>query len=88
MATYLVIYDLLSPGQDYSAIHAKIKTYKTWARPTESTWIIVTTKSAEEIRDDIENCIDENYRLLIVKSGTESAWTNLRCSNEWLQKNL
>jgi hypothetical protein len=88
VAAYLVIYDLISPGQNYNAIHDQIKTYKTWARPTESTWIVVTEKSASEIYDHIVNYIDKNDRLLIVKSGVESSWYNVRCKDSWLVKHL
>lgn len=88
MATYLVIYDLISPGQDYKTVHEQIKTYKKWARPTESTWVVVTEKSAKEIRDHIKSHIDKNDRLLVVKSAGEGAWSNTRCSNEWLRDNL
>jgi len=88
VAAYLVIYDLITPGQNYGKVHDQIKTYKTWARPTESTWIVVTDKTALQIRDHLQEHIDANDRLLVVKSGVESAWYNPRCSNEWLMNHL
>lgn len=88
MAAYLVIYDLIAPGRDYKVIHEKIKEYKIWARPTESTWIIVTEKSASEIYDHLIRYIDVNDRLFIVRSGVEAAWYNVRCKDTWLQNHL
>jgi hypothetical protein len=88
MATYLVIYDLISPGQNYTKIHEQIKTYKKWARPTESTWIVVTEKTSVQIRDHIKQYIDSNDRLIVVKSAGVGAWFNPRCSNSWLKENL
>ena len=88
MAAYLIIYDLIAPGKEYRTIHEQIKSYKIWARPTESTWIVVTEKSAAEIYDHIVEYIDANDRLFIVKSGVESAWYNVRCKDSWLQRHL
>ena len=88
MATYIVTYDLISPGQNYSAIHEQVKTYAKWARPTESTWVLVTDRSAKQIRDHLKSVIDEDDRLFVVKSSGEGAWHNTRCSNKWLRDNL
>ena len=88
MNSYLILYDLISPGQDYTAIHEKAKSYNIWARPTESTWVVVTNKDAGELYDDFIKVVDDNDRLFIVRSGGEGAWYNVRCSDSWLQKNL
>ena len=88
MPSYIITYDLLSPGQKYDELHEQIKSYGTWARVTESNWIVVTDKSAVQIRDHLLSCIDSGDRLFVVKSGTEAAWHNTRCKNEWLRKHL
>lgn len=88
MAAYIVCYDLPEPGRNYTTLHEKIKSYGTWARVTESNWVIVTTKTAVQLRDDLLSVLDVNDRLFVVKSGREAAWHNSRCKNEWLKARL
>jgi hypothetical protein len=87
MRCYLITYDL-SGKRDYSSLIEAVKEYKTWAHVTESTWAVVTDKSAQAIRDHLLSLMHEDDRLLVVKSGTEAAWNNVLCRNEWLKKNL
>ena len=87
MNCFIITYDLIRGG-DYTALHNAIKSYGTWAKITESTWGIVTRKSAEEIRDSLLIHMDNNDRLFVIKSGGEAAWMNAICKNEWLQKHI
>ena len=87
MTCYIISYDLRK-NRDYESLYAAIKSYSTWARITESTWAVVTSKSAVEIRDHIAGVIDSDDRLFVVKSGVEAAWLNTRCNNKWLRDNL
>src|SRR3546814_5002418 len=75
-------------SSDVCSSDLKIKSYGTWARVTESNWVIVTTKTAVQIRDDLLTVLDSNDRLFVVKSGREAAWHNSRCKNEWLKAKL
>jgi hypothetical protein len=88
MPAYLITYDLQKPGKNYDALYDKIKSYGTWARVTESNWVVVSDKSAIAIRDDLLTVMDVNDRLLVVRSGVESGWNNPRCDSEWLLKHL
>ena len=87
MACYIISYDLRR-NRDYESLYEAIKTYSKWARVTESTWAVVTTKSAVEIRDHLSSVMDGDDRLFVIKSGTEAAWRNSICRNEWLKENL
>ena len=84
---YLVSYDMAEDG-DYEALYEAIKAYGTWARITESTWAVVTSNNAADIRDDLWGYLPEGSRIIVVRSGTESAWENPNCRNAWLQKYL
>ena len=87
MTCYIVSYDLRKQ-RDYESLYKKIKSYKTWARITESTWAIVTEQKAADIRDQLSSVMDSDDRLFVIKSGVEAAWRNSRCKNEWLKENL
>lgn len=86
---YIISYDLLKVGtQNYEPLYEAIKSYGTWAKITESTWAVVTSKSTTQIRDHLMNVIDAGDRLIIIKSGSTAAWANVICSNVWLKENL
>lgn len=87
MACYIISYDLRN-NRDYRSLSEAIKTYSKWARITESTWAVVTVKSAVEIRNHLSSVMDNDDRLFVIKSGVEAAWLNSLCGNEWLKENL
>lgn len=87
MNSYLITYDLRN-NKDYTSLHEAIKTHHKWGKVTESTWIVVSAKSAMQIRDDLFKVMDSDDRLFVLKSGVEAAWMNSICDNDWLQENL
>lgn len=88
MPAYVISYDLVQPNRNYEPLYTRIKLFGTWARVTESTWIIVSDRTAIDIRDELIRVIDANDRIFVLKSGLEAAWQNVRCKNEWLRKHL
>ncbi|MBF0325305.1 MAG: hypothetical protein HQL42_09545 [Alphaproteobacteria bacterium] len=88
MSVYSISYDLCKPGQNYSSLHEAIKSYGTWARPLESYWLVVSSKSAVEIRDHLTKHMDSNDKLLVAKLSGEAAWINLaKDVSDWILKN-
>lgn len=89
MATYVITYDLRAPGRNYDDLIGHLKSYGTWARPTESTWVIVTDDSAVQVRDAAKQYIDSNDKLFVVESGGVGAWKSLpQSTTDWLRKYL
>ena len=87
MAAYLVTYDLNSPGQDYDALYARIKSYK-WAKITESSWAVSTSQTAVQVRDHLWAVMDANDKLLVSRMGA-SAWYGLPDDvTQWLKDNI
>ena len=87
MTCYIISYDLVR-NRNYGQLHNAIKTYSKWAKITESTWAVVTTKSAVQIREHLLKFMDNDDRLFVIKSGVEAAWQNSICKNAWLKENL
>ena len=87
MKCYIISYDLRKK-RDYESLYRAIRSYSKWAQIAESTWAVVTTNSAVEIRDNLLRVMDNDDRLFVVKSGVEAAWRNSICKNEWLKENL
>ena len=75
-------------GGDYEPLLKAIKSYGTWAHINESTWAVVSEKTAPDIRDHLGKFFPSGSRLFVIKSGVAAAWKNTICSNEWLKKNL
>lgn len=89
MATYIVTYDLMSPGQDYSELHEHLKSYGTYSHRLESTWLLVTTKTATQVRDGVLEHIDSNDKVLVVESGGNGAWSGIpEAGSKWLKEHL
>lgn len=63
---YCISYDLRNPGRDYSSLIEGIKAYGTWWHQTQSVWIIVSPRSAAEIRDELMRFMDQNDKLFVV----------------------
>jgi len=89
MATYIVAYDLHKHGQDYAGIINKLKSYGTYWHCQGSVWLIVSSKSAEQVRDDLLTALDGNDKLVVIKLDREAAWKGYNKEiSDWLQKNL
>lgn len=55
----------------------------------KSAWLIVSDKSAKEIRDAAGAFLDENDKLLVVKLTGAAAWRGLReTTSDWIHENL
>jgi hypothetical protein len=87
MSNYLVAYDLIN-GKNYSTLIEKIKSYGTWAKVLESTWIISSNKSMVAVRDDLLSAMDDDDRIFVMKTTNYAAWKNVHCSNNWLIEHL
>jgi hypothetical protein len=64
---YAINYDLKAPGRDYSGLYEEIKKSLGWWHYLESTWIIVTSETPDQIWNRLEPHIDKNDYLLIIE---------------------
>lgn len=88
MASYLVTYDLVKK-RNYEGLHERIKNYPNWACITESSWIVVTTNTAVQVRDHLGQALDSDDKLFVGAIGPEGAWRNLgKTLNDWLMEYL
>jgi hypothetical protein len=61
----LVTYDLDKPGQNYEAIHAKIKSLGRWYHPQQSVFYLHTGLSAVDAHAAIGSVMDTNDKLIV-----------------------
>jgi hypothetical protein len=90
MKKFLITYDLIRPGQDYTNLIEVIKRLGiTWAHPQLSVWIVRTNFTAVNIRDTLLPFLDSNDKLLVCELGAEAAWSNQgQDISKWLSTNL
>lgn len=90
MTTLLVGYDLNAPGKDYKPIYEKLKSYGTWWHHLDSTWIVVASMTAAELRDVLKPLLDANDEVLVVDiTGDSAAWKGFsEKASKWLKDTL
>ncbi len=85
---YIICLELNNPLGTYSPLIDAIKSFRTWAKITKSTWAIVTESDVKSIRDYLGQHLYDGDRLFVIKSGRSSAWKNAIVTSDWLKKNL
>ena len=90
MKVYQINYDLRKQ-RNYDELYKKIKAYGTWRRPLKSCWLIVSEKTAAQIRDDLSQVMDHDDGLLVTRLNSEAAWRKLdddkdKATTDWLKK--
>lgn len=83
--SYIVIFESQAKA---TAIRNHLRTFNGWGKITENAFVVLSAKSASEIRDELQGIKGISDRVMVVKSGVVAAWSNVAASNEWLKKNL
>jgi hypothetical protein len=76
--------------EDYKRLIDHIKSYGTWAKPLYSVWLVKSSKTASQIRDDLTRYVDSNDKLLVMNV-TGTSWASLRLPDAvatWMKANL
>ena len=88
MKVYSITYDLKKPGQDYSGLYNAIKSYAGWWHYLESTWMVATDDTPNQIWERIRSHVDKNDSVLIIEvKDNMSGWLP-RKAWDWLHKNI
>ncbi|WP_234942248.1 hypothetical protein [Enterobacter hormaechei] len=87
MPRYIVTYDLVN-RRDYSPLIDKIKSYRGWAHPLESVWIIITNETPSQVRDSLSEFLSGDDKLLVMKTAQGASWVGLGGAvSEWIKNN-
>ena len=74
MNVHVVSYDLNQPGQVYPRIVGRLKALGA-QRVQHSQWMLRTSQTASQLRDDLLSYIDNNDRLLVADvTNAPMAW--------------
>lgn len=92
MRSYMIGYDLNRPrkADDYPELIQAIKSIGTkWWHYLDSTWIVITEKTAVEVRNTLSPLIDSGDELLVAHLSGEAAWKGFsKQGSDWLIENL
>lgn len=87
MSSFIVSYDLIS-DKDFSKLYEAIRNYGSYAHVLESVWIIKSSSSSSNIRDNLMSYMDSDDKLFVAKLTGESAWKNLSKEvSDWIKNN-
>ncbi len=87
MSSFVISYDLVA-DKDYSKLYEAIRNYGTFAHILESVWIVKSSSSSSEIRDNLKSYVDADDKLFVARLTGEAAWRNVLCTDKWLKDNL
>ncbi len=64
---YCVSYDLKAPNRDYTGLYESLKATQRWWHYLESTWILLTDETPDQIWARLQSHVDANDRLVIIE---------------------
>jgi hypothetical protein len=91
MAIYMIGYDLhRSNGDTQDKLFSALEVIGTgYWDCLDSTWLIITERTAAEIRDQLKQHLSDDDRLLVMRYGEGAAWLGFKDRCEaWLKDNL
>ncbi len=84
--SYLVTFEV--EGETPGAFVVAIKEYGRWARLTKHSYVIVTEETENEIAAHLAGFLGKDDYLIVSKITGSTAWTRVRCRDQWLVRNL
>jgi hypothetical protein len=84
----LVTYDLKTPGKNYTPFYEALKLQGPWWHYLTSTWLIVTTKSSQDVYLSIASNLTVQDFVLVIPV-TRPYWGYLpKEAWDWIDKNI
>jgi hypothetical protein len=62
----LIGYDLDRPGQNYDGIQKEIKGLGAWWHYLDSTWLVDTSLTVQQVSDRLKAVMDDDDKLLVL----------------------
>lgn len=91
MSSFMISYDLHTPGQKYDALTNTIKSACTrkW-KLLDSTWLVTYSGTSGQLVDTLIKCLDANDSLIVVSLDGNGAWWgyDLTKYTPWIKQTL
>ncbi|MBX4188286.1 MAG: hypothetical protein KW793_04105 [Candidatus Doudnabacteria bacterium] len=73
----LITYDLNKPQQNYNQLYEEIKKLGSWWHYLDSTWLVDTQLSPQQVWELIAPKVDKNDSVFVVRiTSSHSGWLN------------
>ncbi|MCK7042223.1 hypothetical protein, partial [Enterobacter roggenkampii] len=83
-----VSYDLNQAGQNYNALYDELKKSPGWCHPLDSTWLISTGETAQQLSDRLRRHLDNNDTLLVIGVTKEYAGWLTQDTWDWMRTDI
>jgi hypothetical protein len=88
MSVFIVTYDLNEEANRPPLLDDLKKIYPTWAKLSESSYAVETSKTPRQVYDSLEKHIDDNDNLYVVTLSKPFYGRGPKIVNDWLSNNL
>ena len=88
MRVYVVSYDLRKPGRDYKGLSDELQHSPGWWHYLDSTWLIATSESANELYKRLVYHLDRGDNILVIQAGSDRQGWLPKDAWNWIQQNL
>ncbi|QDE47883.1 hypothetical protein EIN43_27015 (plasmid) [Enterobacter hormaechei] len=86
MSVYSVSYDLNQAGQNYNALYDELKS--PGGATFDSTWLISTGETAQQLSDRLRRHLDNNDTLLVIGVTKEYAGWLTQDTWDWMRTDI
>ncbi|MEK5167185.1 hypothetical protein NYE69_33425 [Paenibacillus sp. FSL R5-0527] len=87
MSVYVVSYNLNKAGQDYNGLYEVLKSFG-YCKYLDSTWLIATNLTADQLWQRIQPHVDKNDRVLIIRVTNEYSGWLPKPAWEWIKEHV
>ncbi len=89
MTCYIVTFEISSSERRENA-KGKLQEFGSYCPIHENCWAIISDKSAQEVREFVDEVLVDADRIFVIRTGTYAAWRNTygEKNSEWLKENL
>lgn len=88
MPVYCVSYDLNKSGQNYDDLYQSLESSAGWWHYLDSTWLVATEESAEQLSSRLLKNLDSNDSLLVIKVVREYQGWLTKEAWEWIDQHV
>ena len=88
MNAYSITYDLKAPGRNYDSLYEAIKQCGKWWHYLESTWIVITNETSQQIWNRLSSHIDKNDSILIIEVRRNRYGLLPKDAWQWIDENI
>ena len=85
---YCVTYDLKTPGRNYTALFEALKQSPKWWHYLQSTWLIQTTETPDQVWGRLVQQIDRTDFLLIIEVRRSTQGWLPKDAWDWITQNV